>query len=344
MTVRRSVIAAGCILAALALALLLSGLVDSTGRSGADSAGGAPTRVGVECTGRGIGKPESLYDFGGDGRVRLLVERKTVRPGETLAVAPLNETAAPIDYGLSTHVVEAESGKRLPGPGSGMVTLIGLTAAAGKPGPCAAISIPNTAPPGDYLAVLDDVSGSDFEQTDVSAPFTIAGQPIHDDRFAPAGVTPANSPARILYEPDDEPLNPSRLNPAKVGQTVSEATGKQIAGRAIESRFKPDGVRIVLVGGDEGDLPPALNALRREEIDVNRVILATSPFTAEEVKDAANRVSSVLRDEPARSWSISYDETEGTIGVNATELTLAGFNEIQRVAGVPVRFVIASGE
>ena len=341
---RRSVIAAGCILTAFALALLLSGLGNSTGRPVADNADSARARVEVECTGRGVPKPDALYDLGGNRQVRLLVERTMVRPGETFAVAPLNETSAPIEYGLRTLVVDAETGKRLPGPGSGAVLAIALGASAGEPGPCAAISIPNTAPPGDYLAVLDDVSGSDFEQTDVSAPFTIAGQPIHDDQFAPAGVTPANSPAKILYEPDGEPLNARRLNPAKVGQTVSEATGKQIAGRAIESRFQPDGVRIVLVGGGEGDVPPALNALRREEIDVNRVILATSPFTAEEVKDAANRVSRVLRDEPARSWGVSYDETEGTIGVNATELTLAGFNEIQRVAGVPVRFVIASGE
>lgn len=333
------------ILGGFGIALALSGLVhdaqsDSIGKTDREIA-----RVTVRCTALGSGEAEAkaLIDPGGEELVRLLLEKRSVRPGESFSVAPLNLTSSTIKYGLSTYVVEAGTGEKLPGPGSGIVFAIGLSASPGRPGSCASVSIPNSAPPGEYLAVLDDVTGGDLAKTDVSAPFTIEGEPRHPEEYVEAGVTPAKSPVKVLYEPRGEPRNAEPMNPWKVRQTISAATGKEAAGMAFEPDFEPDGARVVLLDGEKDDVPVALGALRREGLDVNRVAIHSSPYTAEEVKRAADRAANVMEKEPATSWGVSYDETRGVIVVEASELSASAFDEINRVASVPVGFRIASG-
>ena len=299
-------------------------------------------RVEVPCSDDGEVRRISMIDPGGSERVRLLVEAGSVRPGESFAIAPLNLTSSSISYGLFTSA-ENPNGTELSGSSASFVPLIGLSASPGKPGACATISIPNSTAPGSYVAVLEDVEGRDFPKADVKAPFEVVGAPRHEENYVPAGVTPAESPVRPLYEPQGEPLNTRRMNPSKVSRTAETVPGVEVAALAIVPRFNPEGVSLVLLDGVAGDVPAVLNALRGEGIDTNRIVLETSPFNGEHVKKAANEASAVLRDEPAQSWGVSYAETEGKITVEASELTIEAFDEINRIGDVPVRFLIGAG-
>jgi len=206
---------------------------------------------------------DTFIDQGGTDPVRLLLETTEVRPGESLTFAPLNLSGAEISYGLFATVEDAGSGETLPGTG-GLVFAIGLRAGIGQVGSCVSVDVPNSAPPGDYLVVLEDVEGDQFPESDVKAPFTVAGQPRQAPPFMPAGVT-----------------------------TI----------------------------GDPGGTPR---------------------YSRRDLNEAARRIEKVLDDEPASSWGIYYRNQKG-LGLEVSELTMEGFDEISRVAGMPVRVVIASG-
>jgi hypothetical protein len=206
---------------------------------------------------------ETFIEPVGPGPVRLLLQTTEVRPGESLSFAPLNESRADISYGLAASVEDPATGKPLPGIG-GFVFLIGLSAGVGDVGSCISVHIPNSAPPGDYLVVLEDVDGAAIPATDVKAPFTVAGTPRQAEAFAAAGV-----------------------------RTV----------------------------GPAGDAPH---------------------YSRRDLNQALRRIESVLNDEPASNWGTYYRNQKG-VGVEISELTVEGLDEIDRVADLPVRIEIASG-
>jgi hypothetical protein len=125
---------------------------------------------------------------------------------------------------------------------------------------------------------------------------------------------------------------------------AKEILGNRIAGGAIDRSICPPVYRLIIHEGVEADVEPVLGALeQRSGIDAGRVAIDSSPYTMKELKEAAGRATRVLEDEPIDSWGVSYDESRGRIGVEAPELRVEAFEKIERTAGVPVRFAIASG-
>ena len=192
--------AALLILAALAAALALASL--GSGGPAAPSANVAPLAEACSAVGGAVEPPpspamrEAFVDPGGADAVRLLLDRTVVRPGEGLTLAPVNYSDSEIHYGLHAGVEDPATGEPLPGPGGGLVLALGINADAGDVGACTSVTIPNSAPPGDYLAVLFGVAGDDFPETDIKAPFTISGAPQHDVAMMPAGVIAPKDTAR----------------------------------------------------------------------------------------------------------------------------------------------------
>jgi hypothetical protein len=195
--------------------------------------------------------------------------------------------------------------------------------------------------------------------------------------LVPAGITEAENSVAVLHEPADtgQPMPPKditkpggpptrivticakdspregdvdelllNVKPGVVNRVAKDALGDRIAGGAIDRGICPPVYRLIIHEGVEADVEPVLRALeQRSGVDAGRVAIDSSPYTMKELKEAADRAARVLRDEPIDSWGVSYDETRGRIGVEAPELRVEAFEKIERTAGVPVRFAIASG-
>lgn len=123
-------------------------------------------------------KLRSTFVAGGGGRVRLLLERSTVRPGAVVAVTVANDSDEPIRYGTFTHIEDADSGRQVEIDGPVGYRLIGLGADQGEVGPCIPVLIPSDTPPGDYRAALADVSRPGGPGATLTAPLEIAGNPL----------------------------------------------------------------------------------------------------------------------------------------------------------------------
>jgi hypothetical protein len=134
-------------------------------------------------------------------------------------LAPLNLAQRPISYGLQTSARAAGTGRPLRGTGF-FTLLIGLSAAPGEVGPCATLSIPNTARLGDYWAILEGVDGAGLSDENLKAPFTIAGEPVHAGPYVGAGVrsvgprVDGNLSARTLNRAADRIAKAVRREPA----------------------------------------------------------------------------------------------------------------------------------
>lgn len=116
------------------------------------------------------------------GEVRLLLADDTVRPGEILSVAVVNDSSASVLYGTFSHV-ETETGQpvRIKGPYG--FPAIGLSATPSNVGPCVTLPVPSATESGTYVAVIDDVRLADGEPADLRATFTVAGAAIHDPEW-----------------------------------------------------------------------------------------------------------------------------------------------------------------